>query len=86
MSNSTACLIIGYCLGISMTLVTLHCTNKPTQATQQPEPCICPTYEDIASWTASYEVYNDSLNYGRKADKSRYQDSVNKFKLILKIK
>jgi len=59
---------------------------KPSQATQQPEPCRCLTYEQLAAYTAFMEVYIDSSQNGHKSDRKRFSDSVAKYQNLLKIK
>lgn len=48
------------------------------------KPCNCLTHHQIMLYQYKYDMFIDTLNYGRKADKPRIADSVRKYGTLLK--
>ena len=85
--SSTQTFILGLGIGVLLTVIIDSFIFFPSTEEEYPTttPCNCLSVPDMLRLTERYSVLLDSATYAPKKDRARYSDSVEKYKLILKI-
>lgn len=73
-----------FLLSLGAGLAYLWTTTEPEVKCPEIKPCNCLTHHQIMLYQYKYDMFIDTLNYGRKADKPRIADSVRKYGTLLK--